>query len=296
MRERTNQQGATLIEAVLAVIALGIAIPPLVGLFREVAARGADDTYQQVAIAHAESLMEEIVSKSFEDPGLASGSFGTEESPRSAYDDVDDYDGLSESPPQRLDGTLLAEYGGFTRSATVVNVTTADPDPLAPAADGSTDLKRIRVKVSWTGARGGELTLSTLRARVCGSTDPLDEAASAATAVKQSAKRCDLDLISDSACDAIISSFALSADVATSALTKLKLDSGSTTIWTGSLALPTAQTALNAGTTAARTVPAGGSPLLQVTFESNPSGTITYTLVLVFTNGTSSTISFTVAW
>jgi MSHA pilin protein MshD len=296
MRDRTNQQGATLVETVLAVIVLGIALPPLVGLYREVAARGADDTYQQVAITYAESLLEEIVSKSFEDPGLADGSFGTEESPRSAYDDVDDYDDLSESPPKRLDETMLNEYGGFTRTTTVDNVTTADPDPVTPSADGSTDCKRIRVKVSWTGGKGGELTLSTLRARVCGSTDPLDEVASAATAVKHSAKRCDLDLVSNSACDGIINSFALSASVATSSLTKLKLSSGSTTIWTGSLALPTGPTALNAGTTAERTVPAVGSPTLQVTFESNPTGTITYTLVLTFTNGTSSTITFTITW
>ena len=296
MRGCSNKRGATLIEAVLAVIALGIATPPLVGLFREVAARGADDTYQQVAITYGESLMEEIVSKKFEDPGVANGSFGTEESTRSSYDDIDDYDALSESPPKRFNGTLLNAYGGFTRTATVDNVTGASPDPVTPSADGTTDFKRIRVKVSWTGGKGGELTLTTMRTRICGSADPLDELASAATAVKHSGKRCDLDLVSNSSCDAILSSFALSANVATSTLDRLKLNNGSTTIWNGSLALPTGQTALNAGSTAVRTVPAGGSPTLQVTFESNPAGTITYTLVLYFTNLTSSTITFTIVW
>lgn len=293
MGERTNQDGATLVEAVLAVIALGIAVPPLVGLFREVAARGADDTYQQVAVTYAESLLEEIASKSFEDPDLANGSFGREEGRRSSFDDVDDYDVLSESPPARLDGTALDQYGGFTRTTAVDNVTTADPDPTTPAADGSTDCKRIRVRVAWTGGRGGELTLSTLRARVCSSADPLDELASAASAVRVSSTRCDLDLVSNSPCDAVLASFSLSAVVATQDITRLRLQRN---IWIGSATLPTGVTALNRGTSAQRTIGAGASEPLELHFAAAASGAITYTLVLVFTNGTSSPITFTVAW
>ena len=99
----------------------------------------------------------------FEDPDLGAGSFGTEEASRSAYDDIDDYDGLSNSPPERINGTALSDYGGVTRSATVDNVLLTDPDPVTPEADGSTDFKRIRVTVAWTGGGGGELTLATLR-------------------------------------------------------------------------------------------------------------------------------------
>jgi len=296
MSPRSNRRGATLIEAVLAILVLGIAIPPLVGMFREVAARSADGTYQQVAVTCAESLLEEIASRAFEDPDVLNGSFGAEEGSRSSFDDVDDYDGLNESPPARLDGTPLDDYGGLVRTATVDNVTAADPDPVTAAADGSTDCKRIRVKVTWTGARGGELTLSTLRTRVCGTADPLDEIASAATPVKRSAQRCDLELWSSGPCDATLASFALSAGVPTSALSQLKLDPGATTIWTGSVSLPTGTTALNAGSATDRTIPAGGNPALQITFATSPTGTIPYTLVLTFTDGTSSTIPFIVAW
>ena len=130
MRTRRHNRGATLIEAVVAIVVLGIAIPPLVMLFREVAAHTADDTYQGVGLAYAESLMEEIVSKAYEESGGAT--FGPEEGSRPDYDDVDDYDGLSNSPPERLDGTALSEYGGFTRSATVDNVLESDPDPTTP--------------------------------------------------------------------------------------------------------------------------------------------------------------------
>ncbi len=163
---RRGCQGTTLIEAVTAILVLGVAIPPLVGLFTEVASHSADATYQTVGLGYAEALMEEIVSKEFEDPDGAQGSFGTEEAGRSGYDDIDDYDGFSNSPPQRLDGTSLDDYGGFTRSVVVENVLDTDPDPSSPEGDGSTALKRIRVTVSWTSGRGGEISLTTQRARL----------------------------------------------------------------------------------------------------------------------------------
>jgi len=97
---------------------------------------------------------------------VGGSSFGTEEALRAAYDDIDDFDGASESPPRRIDGTPLDDYTGFTRTVSVVNVTAADPDAAVPEADGSTGLKRVTVTVTWTGGRGGELSLSTLRARL----------------------------------------------------------------------------------------------------------------------------------
>lgn len=295
MRARSNNHGGTLIEAVLAIVVLGIAMPPLVGLLQQVAARSADDTYQAMAVTYAESLMEEIVSKNFEDPNLANGSFGTEESSRAAYDDVDDYNGLVESPPKRLDGTPLDQYGGFTRTTTVDNVTSAAPDPVTAAANGSTELKRIRVKVTWTGGKGGELTLETMRARHClPGVDPLDETASAATASRNNSFRCSLQLVSNSACDRVLDSFSLSP-AGTINLTTLQL--AGNTIWSGGQELPTGQTTLNSGTAADRTVAAGASPTLKIVFARNmPNGPTGYTMVLYFTNSTSSTINFTINW
>lgn len=166
MRAHKNNRGVTLVEAVASIIVLSIAIPPLVSLFTEVAAHDAHHTQQSVAVTYADALMEEVVSKAFEDPGEATGSFGTEEGSRAAFDDIDDFDGLSNSPPERIDGTSLSDYSGFTRSVAVDNVTAADPDPATPAADGTTEFKRIRVTVAWTGAGGGEFTITTLRTKL----------------------------------------------------------------------------------------------------------------------------------
>ena len=152
----------------MALVVLSISIPPLVRVFRVVSQGSVDLTLQEVAISYADSMLQEIVSKEFEDPDGSAGSFGTEESSRAEYDDVDDFDGLSNTPPQRLDGTPLDDYGGYSRRVIVNNVTAANPDATSPETDGSTSLKRITVYVRWTAGEGGELSLSTLRGKVSG--------------------------------------------------------------------------------------------------------------------------------
>ena len=163
MRNGKRQSGFTLIEAIMMIVVLGIAIPPLVYLYQQVSVRSVDHRYQMVALAYAQGMVDEIVSKPFEDADLATGSFGTEEGARASYDDIDDFDGWSQSPPQQINGTQMKDYGGFTRTVTVDNVAAADPDPVMPQTDGSTNFKRIKVTVAWTGGRGGEITLTTLR-------------------------------------------------------------------------------------------------------------------------------------
>jgi MSHA pilin protein MshD len=296
MLPSSTKRGATLMEAVVAIIVLGIAIPPLVALYTGVAARTADGTYQEVALEYAEAMLEEIASKSFDDPDVNAGSFGTEEGSRAAYDDVDDFDGLSESPPTRINGTALSQYGGFTRSVIVENVTAADPDPVTPATDGWTDYKRVTVTVGWTGGKGGQLALETLRTNLA-RPSPVDEAASVATAVKKSSKEFALnDLVSASSVGVEIASFSLSANVATTKARKLKL--AGVEIWKqdAGVNLPTGVLAMNMGSSANRTLAAGGTPELRYEALTNPAGTITYTLILYFTNGARSVLVFPITW
>lgn len=125
---------------------------------------------------------------------------------------------------------------------------------------------------------------------------PLDEAASEATAVRTSNKRFDLDLVSTSDSDVRIASFDLSADVATEEVKKIKLDGED--IWkeNSGVDLPVVGTALNEGSSSDRTIQAGESPDLRIEWKSNPSGTVTYTLVLHFTDGSSSILVFPITW
>ena len=300
MWRRTSNRGVTLIEAVVAISVLAIAIPPLVGLFTEVASHGTGNTYQGVAVVYADSLMEEIVSKAYEDPDEPSGSFGSEEAFRSSYDDIDDYDGMSNSPPERIDGTTLGDYGGFTRSATVDNVTAADPDPTTPQSDGSTDFKRIEVTVVWTGGSGGEVTLSTLRTHLVGFDGPLDEQGSAATAVNNDPKSLELALINATSSDLEIASFSLSANRSVPDVKKFELatipDSW-TQIWGGQEPLPTGTLNTDQSNPSERVVPGAGWAGAYFEFDGDISpGPITFTLVLNFTDGSSSTLEIPIIW
>ena len=298
MRGAATNRGGTLIETVMAVVVLGVAIPPLLQLFTEVARHDADHSYQGAALNAAEALLEEIVSKDFEDPDLPIGSFGTEELTRSAYDDVDDFDGFLEASAT-IRGQVLGDGSGLSRRVWVDNVTADEPDPAIPAADGTTGFKRIRVTVAWKLGGGGEITLSTLRSRldIHDWSSPLDEAASAASLVVGGPDYFSVDLVNAYSTYVILDSFELSADVPTSPLSGLKLEGKQ--VWNGPFGdvdLPTGQQALNKGTIIERAVLLGTAPNLEVQMGANPVGTVTYTLVLHFTNGSSSTITIPINW
>ena len=105
-----------------------------------------------------------------------------------------------------------------------------------------------------------------------------------------------LDLVSLSSEDAVLESFSISANTANEDLKKLKLDNKE--IWkkNSGAELPTGTLALNKGSTSNRTIDAGDDPELKIEFKKNEDDTLTYTLVLNFTDGTSSTLTFTVSW
>ncbi len=92
-----------------------------------------------------------------------SGHFGPEisegTSTRADFDDVDDYDGWTASPPQQKNGTQLTGYDGWTRSVLVEYV-----DPLSPggaAINNDGGAKRITVTV--TDPRGAQTSVVSVR-------------------------------------------------------------------------------------------------------------------------------------
>jgi MSHA pilin protein MshD len=98
----------------------------------------------------AEDLMAEILQQAYEDPGLPPGSFGlggdeVGDGSRNLWEDVDDYDGWSASPPQQKDGTELDDFDGWTRSVEVVWV---NPLDLCQVSVTDTGVKRVTVTVT----------------------------------------------------------------------------------------------------------------------------------------------------
>lgn len=119
----------------------------------------------------AQELMTEILVKPYNDPG-GSSILGIEIdellAPRSNFDDVDDYDGWSASPPEEVDGTEISGLDGWSRSASVVETLDSNLKSTSPVETG---IKRITVTVKKDG-----VTLATLVAiRAAGADSQSDD-------------------------------------------------------------------------------------------------------------------------
>jgi len=146
-----SRRGLSLIEAVVSCALVGVL---LVAAMRSVGA-SALAQYQTAEWATArwlaDGLMTEILAKSYKDPG-ATPQFGPESGESSTskadYDDVDDYQGWSESPPQSADGAAMPDLAGWQRS---VAVDWIDPLDLSETTLWDTGAKRIAVTVRHNG-------------------------------------------------------------------------------------------------------------------------------------------------
>ena len=138
--------GYSLVEVMVSVVIVGglfCAAIQTLGASRVTAKRTTDR-----ARAHmlAQGLIDEVLDQPYAEPG---GSFGldSDESTgdgRTAFDDVDDYDGWSASPPTTRDGTALDVDAAWSRRVTVHY---ADPSKPMTSMNHDTGLKRVHVKV-----------------------------------------------------------------------------------------------------------------------------------------------------
>ena len=110
-------------------------------------------------------LLTEIVQAEYVEPDDAP-LFGPESpetgASRADWDDVDDYNGWSSSPPERKDGTAITEYTGWTR--TVVAIEYVSPSSPLTVVGGDQGLKRITVRL--TDPKGKQTTLVGLRSKL----------------------------------------------------------------------------------------------------------------------------------
>ena len=141
-------------------IASGIAATLIVPALQTVAAsRRAQLEIHDHSVGHllARDLLAEILQRGYAEP-FEQSEFGPEPSENTGdrvnFDDVDDYDGWSASPPQEKDGTDMAGLDGWTREVTVEFV---DPDDLTASVGSDQGVKRIAVTV-----RRGDRLAATL--------------------------------------------------------------------------------------------------------------------------------------
>lgn len=141
--------GFTLVEVLVAVVLIGVAVAALLGAngaFTRVNAAGADLTTSEFLI---EQIRELAVALPVAEPGtspVVGSLFGPESGETLAqYDDLDDFDGATFSPPIDAGRTPLPDLEDFSQVVTVQNVQPADLDQVA--ADHSTAFVRVTVRV-----------------------------------------------------------------------------------------------------------------------------------------------------
>ncbi|MDI9246677.1 type II secretion system protein [Marinobacter sp. CHS3-4] len=158
-------RGATLIELVMTIVIISVAIAGVVGAFGLITSRSAGPLDQTRAVELAQLYMDEIITKKYDDntpPGgvpkySGSCNIGAEGGEtRGTFDDVDDYDGLNDSPPSSAEGAL----SGFNDFTVTVAVACAGDDSGIglPASEA----KRIDLTITVPG--GTNFVFSAYRA------------------------------------------------------------------------------------------------------------------------------------
>ncbi len=107
-----RHSGFTLLEIITTVVVIAIAATALMSVFSSTIRTSADPMLQHQALAIAEAYMEEILLKDF--------AIGPETT-RANFDDVRDYDGLTDVGARDQANNLIAGLNDYTISVTVAN-------------------------------------------------------------------------------------------------------------------------------------------------------------------------------
>ncbi|HEX5048147.1 MAG TPA: prepilin-type N-terminal cleavage/methylation domain-containing protein [Gammaproteobacteria bacterium] len=144
-----HQRGATLIELVISIVVVAVAVSAILGLLARNAATSADAMVLAQAVSVAEAYIEEITLKPLVDPDGVNG-----EGARSAYDDVNDYNGLVDVGARDQFGSAIPALAGYT---VAVGVSASSALPGVPGSAAA------RVDVRVTFSPGVDFTISSYK-------------------------------------------------------------------------------------------------------------------------------------
>ncbi|HEX8911645.1 MAG TPA: prepilin-type N-terminal cleavage/methylation domain-containing protein [Humisphaera sp.] len=158
-RRRPARRGLTLVEVTFSVVIMALLLATAMGTIGGAARTRLVQRDRAKGLAIARQLLAEIQQGLYK--GAGTTTLGPEAGQaRAAYDDVDDYAGLSECPPAYADGVAVTGYTGWRRAVTVQWVSPTDPSTVVTSDQG---LKRITVTV--TAPDGKATTLTALRSK-----------------------------------------------------------------------------------------------------------------------------------
>jgi len=157
------RSGITLIETVLSILIISVLLTVALNLLGGVAKARATQNRSQEVQSLGWDLLTEVLQAYYEDPDIPDGwgpEPGEASDTRSDFDDIDDYDNWTASPPQAKDGTPIAGWEQWKRGVTVTRV-----DPQFIFSPMSTDLGLRRVEVAVEDPNGNVTTYYALQAK-----------------------------------------------------------------------------------------------------------------------------------
>lgn len=144
-------RGFTLIELIISIAIVAIAGTAVVGVLTTSAAQSAERMIQQQSNAIATSYLDEVLQKPYDDPDGIDG-----EGSRAAFDDVDDYNGLTNVGARDQTDAPIPGLAGYTVTVSVT------PGSLGGIPAGSVRLVVVTVQHVNTGK---SVVLTGYRAR-----------------------------------------------------------------------------------------------------------------------------------
>jgi prepilin-type N-terminal cleavage/methylation domain-containing protein len=146
------RRGFTLVEATMASLIVAVMLTAAMSIAGSAGLAQYKTAEQATASALADAMIAEITAQAYVDPG-ASPVFGPETGEaggdRSDYDDVDDYNGLSETAPARRDAVAIPGLTGWERSVSINYVVRTALDTVSGSDTG---VKCIVITVKHTSA------------------------------------------------------------------------------------------------------------------------------------------------
>jgi Tfp pilus assembly protein PilV len=137
--------GFSFIEVLIAVVLIALAIVSLLAANSAFTKANSAGTYLSTAQFLVEQIRELTALLPVIDPNTQTSTFGAEEAALADYDDLDDFDGGSFSPPISADRAVLNNFAAFSQQITVENVNAADFEQVV--ADHGSYFVRVTVTV-----------------------------------------------------------------------------------------------------------------------------------------------------
>ena len=170
MRKIASQTGFSLVELIVTIAIFAVAAAGIFGSMSFALAHQSDSIIRTKEEALARSYFEQISARKYDEltpeggvpkcsPCSSDSAFDDGEV-RANFDDVDDFDGLDESPPRSDDGTVMANFPGYRVQVDVRYLLAAEQTLLGFGS--SEDAKVIEILVQAPGSSVKSFT--TLRA------------------------------------------------------------------------------------------------------------------------------------